>query len=396
MQKTKTQLQGLIDALPRWRRKVNGWLVRGDAGVERIIQANQKRFVWGVFAAFYLIFSLYGLFYLCQNSRLGDVYYRSNYNAMMDGTAMKPFVYRQFVPMLTNVVVNVTPKYMQFEANKAIEHFKSSASYAPIKELIPVLNEVLPDPNTHYKRMVSITLIYICLVGYMVMLYVFARALFPTQKAVALFAPLLGVYAFTSFNVPNQYIYDIPNLFLSTACFYFIFKQQNRHLILFFFLACFNKETAIYSLIFFTLWSFNRMETARFIKTWVSLAVIYIVVKASISIYFLNNNGAFLEEHTFNVLMGDLYAKSGINKILFAATMFFLFTYQWQQKPLFLKRSLWLLIPIFVSYIYYGFPNEYRIFFDVHGPLVLLATHTLVAATGIAQAKIFSRESEVV
>lgn len=346
--------------------------------------------IYALFALLYVLSAVYAMSYFFQNSALGDAYPRTRFDAMVDGYAAKPFIYRQLVPILVRAVDRATPASVRLAANDWVEDVKNKPDYKELRLYMPWLNKTFPLKITHYKRLVASIIIFASLLGYMAGIFALGRALFPHIPAIAFFAPVFAVVAFSSFGYQWQYIYDIPCLFLSTACFYFMYIRRFRLYFLMFFLACLNKETAIFSLVFFTIWFWDKMKDKEFALLWVLQCLVYLVVKSSISISYMNNGGFFLEQNAHLVLARDLLAVANIDKIIVFAVLWFLFTYHWHEKTDFLKRTLWILPMLYIAYFFFGYPHEYRVFFDLHAPLVLLATHTLVGATGLFKAPLLS------
>jgi hypothetical protein len=345
--------------------------------------------IYVIFAALYVLAAVYAMSYFLQNSSLGDAYARTRFDAMVEGNAAKPFVYRQLVPMMVRSVVMVTPQPARDAMNQWVEDVKTGNQYREARDYMPWINKSFPFRDTHYKRLIATIIIAGFTIGYMAALFLLGRALFP-EPAVALFAPIVGVLAFSSFGYQWQYIYDIPCLCLSTACFYLIYTQRFRLYMLIFFLSCLNKETAVFSLIFFVVWHLDKMPGKRFLMLWGLQCAIYLSVKVALTIEYMNNSGVFLEQNMPLVLARDFLGEANISKIVIILFLWFLFTFSWGDKPIFLKRALVIFPCVLLAYFFYGFPHEYRVFFDIHGPLVLLATHTLVVGTGIAKSPALS------
>lgn len=346
--------------------------------------------IYTVFALLYVISAAFAMSYFFQNSALGDAYYRTRFDAMVDGSAARPFVFRHLVPMVTNAVEAISPTALRESATRWIEYVKADEDYKEARRYLPWLDKSFPSTASHYRRLVASVIIFGFLIGYMVSIYALGSILFPRTKAVALCAPVLAALAFGSFGYQWQYIYDIPCLCLSSACFYFIYRQRFRLYMLVFFLACLNKETAIFSLAFFTIWFFGRLGERRFAVLWAVQCAIYISVKIALNINYMDNSGFMLEENMALVLARDVLGQANVSRIILFMALWFILTYRWQEKPLFLKKTLMLLPLLYIAYFYYGYPMEYRVFFDLHAPLVLLATHTLIVGTGIAESPIFT------
>jgi len=346
--------------------------------------------VYAIFAVVYVLSALYAMSYFFQNSSLGDAYPRTRFDAMIDGYASKPFIYRQLVPIFVRAIDRITPPDARGDVNNWVENIKTNKDYREFRRYTPWLEATFPLKITHYKRLVASIIIFTFLLLYMAVIFALGRKLFPNYPAVALLAPPFAMMAITSFGYQWQYIYDIPCLCLSTACFYFMYTQRFRLYLMVFFLSCLNKETAIFSMIFFAIWHVDKLGNKKFAVLWALQCAIYLSIKTILTVEYLNNPGYFLEQNMIVVLARDVLAEANLPKILLMAMMWFLFSHHWQDKPEFLKKSLWLLPMMYAAYFLYGYPMEYRVFFDLHGPLVLLATHTLVVATGIAHAPVFS------
>jgi len=355
---------------------------------------NTKRHwfpVYPFFALIYVICAIYAMMFYFQNSAsLGDGMSRGRLDRMVEGTAHKPFVYRQLVPNLVRSIEAVTPEPLRTAVSGAMQNYKVSMPYYLMKPYMPWFENIFPSEDSHYRRILASLVIFGFLIGYLAGIFALARALFPGSPAVALFAPIFAVVAYSSFGVPFQFIYDLATLCLSTACFYFIYTERHRCYLLVFFLSCLNKETAIFSILFFALWNAGRMEKKRFLTLWTLQCFLYILVKCMLTITYMNNPGELLERHADIIIKHDLLAAASIFKVITVMVLWFLLTYRWDDKPMFLKCSLWILPLIYLAYLLYGSPGEYRVFFDMHAPLVLLATHTLVVGTGVAASPLFS------
>ncbi|MDX2072815.1 MAG: hypothetical protein SFX19_00440 [Alphaproteobacteria bacterium] len=348
--------------------------------------------IYALFGFLYLLCSVYAMSYFFYNSSLGDKYIggQMRFEEMVDGTARKPFVYRQLVPIIVRALDQITPDAVREGGNQWVEGLKYRKNYKELQQTMPWFFNTFPDKATHYIRLLGSLIIFGFWVGYMAGIFALARAVMPSTPAVAFIAPLFATVAFSSFGYQWQYIYDIPCLCLSTACFYFLYTGRLRLYFLAFFLACLNKETAIFSVIFFSIWCWDKMDDRKFGLLWGAQCIIYCVVKVSISIYFMANDGSFLEINPGLMLKRDLLAQANIHKVALVAVLWFLFTHHWQDKPEFLKKTLWLLPLFYAAYFFAGFPGEYRVFFDLHAPLILLALHTLVVATGVAASPVFA------
>jgi hypothetical protein len=339
-----------------------------------------------VFLLVYVVLSSFVMLHFLSSSRLGDAFGRTRYDAMLEGKAWKPFAYRVLIPRATNMITAATP-----EALRDWVHFSAETALAgsdTVRVYLPWLAEIYRGPTT-YPRIVTTLLIYACLWGYIWALFRLAHALFPRQPAVHWFAPVFGLLVIPSFSWQWLYIYDIPLLFFATACFYAMATRNLLLYLVFFLLACLNKETTIFILMFFALWFAGRMPKTQFALLLLAQFAIYLSIRLATVYIFKDNIGFHLENNVVQVLSRDLFAKSKFFMILSVSFFFFLLTFRWMDKPLFLKYGFFLLPPFFVAYVLHGWPGEYRVFFDVMPLLILLGVHTLIVGTGIADSPFF-------
>jgi len=334
-----------------------------------------------LFILIYAILSLYVMQRFSAVSNMGQSPdYRATLGRMVYGTAARPFVYRALVPSLIRMVVDATPDDVRITANANLQY----SAFA----------RMLGRIGMTYTQAVMAVILYLCLCGYIVVLYKMGAFFFPQSWAMALFMPVIGLVMIPAFTFNGLYIYDFAVLFLTSACYYCMARQQWRRYLFWFVLACLNKETAIFILIFFALWCLPRLDSWRFIFYWAIQCVIYIFIKIALSIDFMYNPGVFLENHGSLDISSLLGGYNFMRLGLYFMTLFLL-TYHWQEKPLFARYILWIYPMMVVAYTLYGIPGEYRVFFDLFPLLTVLITHTLIEGTGIAKAAMFNRSEYV-
>lgn len=352
--------------------------------------------LWGrhrlaiVFGSVYLMLSLFAMVHFLNSSFLGDRYFKTAYDGMYDGTTHQPFVYRQLVPLSTRLLVAISPESLQVWVNDSVEAFRGNTQYEIWRITMPWLEHSFTSPGRHYQRIITMAIIYASLWGYVWALLSLARNLFPLSAAVAFFAPVFGLLAISSFSYPFQYIYDIPVLFLSTACYYFLAARRWRAYVLCFALACLNKETALFIALFSAIWLWKRLSKRGYINLMVAQYFVYAIIRLALLYAYQDNPGEYLKNHLFRTVPNEMLTLSNYERIFKIAFMFFLLTFQWNKKPAMLKCSLWLVPVMYAMFLLYGLPGEYRMFFDIMPLLLLLGVHTLVDGTGLSKAAFFT------
>jgi hypothetical protein len=333
-----------------------------------------------IFSALYVLLTLYALIHFLNNSYLGDKYFggRVSFDAMMDGTAWKPFVYRLLVPKIAAGIAAITPEFMEHAITNAAHKFASTSLLHEINQAIPTLKKTFPARHPVYPRLVVIALIYACLWGYVITLFKLARMLFPDNDMVAWAAPVVALVSISGCSAPMQYISDLPALFIATLCFLSIARQRLGSYLICFTLACLNKETAIFFTLFYCFWLYGRMDKQRYTLCLIAQLVIYGLIRYGVIIWYIQNHGNIFENH--GVFKKELFTPASIRPIIDIFVLFMLLTYSWPLKPLFLKYSLMLLPFVYGAFCLLGNPGEYRFFFDIMPLLCLLVTHSLVEA----------------
>ena len=344
----------------------------------------QRDYIPLTFMAVYAVLSLFALLHFLHCSYLGDWYFvgRTSFNATLNGTAWKPFVYRLLIPKLTQAITFATPETLQAGINASLYSLKEWHSLDGFRAAFPWFGNLFPDQGSIYPRTIAIFMIYGCLLGYIIMLQKLSLALFPLIPAIARFAPIFGLLAISSFSLPMQYLYDIPVLFLSCACYYAMVSRKPKTYLVFFTLACLNKETSLFILILFLFWNRTRLDRKTYLFYSLAQCVIYAVIKISITTVYAANPGAILEQHFAQTFNDDWLTPASHTRILYLCIWFFLLTYQWAVKPDFLKYTFFLMPVIAIAYLLFGKPGEYRVLMDILPLLTLLVTHTLISTAG--------------
>jgi len=341
------------------------------------------------FIALYILLSLWFLARFALVSHLGDSIDRTPLQAMIDGTAYRPFVYRLLIPKLTGFIVALTPEGMQDYMSGAMQSLADSSFLTYFPTIDTLIREQLSHPATFYSRMVMLALVYVCLWGYIIALRNLANFFWPQEPAMAWLAPVFGLILAGGCMYPRMFIYDIPGMCFAAAAYAAMARRRFEWYMLWFLLACLNKETAIFLLIFYALWHARRLDRSTFLTNLLIQGTLYLTVRIGIVVAFRDNRGVLLENHVY-AQIATMLTLHGIETIILFFSFLFMLTCRWREKPLFLRYVLWLFPMLWLAYIFYGSPGEYRVFMELFPLLTLLITHTLVKCTGLAESSIFT------
>ena len=131
------------------------------------------------------------------------------------------------------------------------------------------------------------------------------------------------------------YIYDLPNLFLTTLALYCIASQRKIAYWVVFALAILNKETAVVLVVPAVLlfWDFPRPSLRKVILGTAAQVGLFAAIRIPLGLAYRNNPGGTFENHLLDHLeMFRDYPVLGIISILVAAGMLLLVFRQLEEK----------------------------------------------------------------
>lgn len=271
----------------------------------------------------------------------------------------RPFVYRALMPLIISTTVKITPDFLaEWLTNKA-----KARNYT--QQLIE--NSDIEEEYV-FEYFVSLALILGCFYGFIIfmrkligMFYGFPDYVANILSFVALLlTPLLGKY--------SSHVYDPPILLLFSASLLFVMKRNWLLYNIAFLLASLNKETSLLLIGIFIASEYKTMNNRTLIFHILAQVSIWVIVKAAIMFIFKDNPGTVI---WFPLFYHNLQLIYHLPSLLFVvgvfAVFYFLIKDRWAEKPLILKRGLFItLIPIFILSIFFGYFDELRIYFEVY------------------------------
>jgi hypothetical protein len=346
-----------------------------------------------LFIGIYVMLAAHMLARFAYVSGFGDSWRGATLEGMVQGTAERPYVYRILVPQIIGGIVRLTPALLQDAVNQKLAVWLEDEA---VRGLLakPRMQGLYERPDLLYMRLVAGLVLMLLAAGYAVALYRLGSCLFPQQWALALFTPVIGLLIPPALMQPTVYLYDMAVLALSAACYCALATHRWRWYYFFFILACVNKETSLFMLLFYTLWFFPRLDTRRFIAHWAAQLALFVAIRGAIYRHFADNPGEFLKSDYRDWHINTLLAGYDAMALIIGLAAVFLLTFRWNEKPAFARYGLLILAMMGSAFFLFGRPGEYRVFFDVVPLLAVLAAHTLIAATGISSARLFQVEKE--
>jgi hypothetical protein len=349
-----------------------------------------KPIVWWAFIAVYVVTSLFVMGRYLYSSNMGDSWRVATLEQMVYGKADRPFVYRQLVPFMLRIVVEVVPYDVQKSVSDSVkENLGDFRIIRTFTDKRPSFQMAVERDGSYFLRVAAAIMVYGFLWLYIVSLYRLTALLFPNNAAMPLCAPIIGLLLIPGLMIPTAYPYDIAALGLFAASCYCILAGKWRWFFVWFVLACINKETALFTIALCAMWCFNRMERNKYYNFITVLFVVFMIIRGVIYWYFRDNEGLFLATSYRYQQFALLTSGYSHRTLLTMFGLFFLLSFRWQDKPLFARYGMVLIALMFGAYFMFGRPNEVRVFLDVMPLAAILMTHTLVECTGISSAACF-------
>ena len=186
----------------------------------------------------------------------------------------------------------------------------------------------------------------------------------------------------------SYFMYDYPNLFLFSACFLFLYQRKWTLFYVLFALTCFSKETAILLPFVFFL---NRREPQfrnRFWRHFFGQSAIWVIITIFLRYVFRHNPGQLVEfqllKRNIPIVLDPasyfqfdaLLLPRDLN-LLLIALLAVLVCRNWKKKPLFMRKSLAILIPLVGLGFFFGIIDEMRIYYEVVPIVFMLCLPTI-------------------
>ncbi len=311
---------------------------------------------------------IFGLF-LRDPGIVGDA--GASFYEQIDSSAHRPYVYRALLPLTARSIRAVVPESVR--ADLVDWAFATD----PVVDLFEREEWLL---RSFVEFAIAIPLMYLSFLGFMWALRDLAGQMFHASRYLLDAVPLIGLLCLPPFFTATNYVYDPPTLMLFTAGLALMERRSWSAYLIVFLLACINKETTLLLTVIFVLVSFTgplQLERRRF---WLLLAaqiLIVLLARLILMSVFAGNPGGAVNFTLFKnvfLLTGQTYTLPEV--VTWIGVILLLF-YRWPEKPLFLRRGLWILLPLFGLMLFFGLVNETRVFYEVYPLALLLALHTV-------------------
>ncbi|MCF8355907.1 MAG: hypothetical protein K9H48_15750 [Melioribacteraceae bacterium] len=282
------------------------------------------------------------------------------FNEMIEGEAHKPFVYRMLAPTIVRTISAILPaNFVRDINNWGVDNLTFLTSGTNNIKLVYFI--------------ISVGLWYFSIIGFALVLKRLALYYYPQSINLSFILPLVAVAGLPIFFKYYSYIYDFTHLFLFTLSLYLMSKSSWKMYLFIFCLTTLNKETSVLLILIFILHykeALSKLEFNRLLLTQVSF---FLIIKVFLTIYYAGNPGSVIEFHVVHNLKLEAYSISQFVTLIIIGIAV---AHDWKAKPLFLKRSFSIIIPLLILTFFLGFLDEYRDYYELYPIILLLISHS--------------------
>lgn len=300
-----------------------------------------------------LVIALGVFVFFLRNSGVG-INGKATWDKALTGTAWRPYAYRVLLPALANFAAPALDRIgalnlgIRSEALLGDKFFRARLN------------------GRQYPRQVVLLLVmmYLSLVGFAVGMWFLVRALGYRQWVQYVMPPLM-LEVSTLFFWNFGYMYDFTLLFLFTLGLLFMLRERWAAYLVVFAIGTLNKETTILLFVIFALYFFRHMQRRKFVSLSVWQLSLFAVIEGALRWLYRLNPGGSLEWHwPDQVAEFRLIAASAPYWLLIWAVAITLIVaaivYRWNQKPLFARAGLVILVVLLPLFVFWAWPLEIR------------------------------------
>jgi hypothetical protein len=318
------------------------------------------------------------------------------FTKMLDGSADRPYVHRQLVPIIANYAAGlVSPEAQPAFVERYLDPYRLKQLYFEKSKYHMKQTVEVWSPGYAIKYHIVYLILFLSLLGTLYCLRALIPYVCPRENPLTPFVPVLFILLLPLSFMHGSYYYDFVELLFLSLLLLTAIKGYYAWWLLFLPLAVLNKESNIlvpFLYVVIMVGNSSKWRSRLFIVFSFILSMgIYYFIKHK---YSLNPGGTVMWQLRKNIdfwlnpetyfLWHDFYAPMilfprGLNIILLAVLASLLF-WQWGEKPLFAKRlfvvAMLINIPLFILFCW---QDEMRNLSFLFLPVYLLIVNTLLA-----------------
>lgn len=224
-------------------------------------------------------------------------------------------------------------------------------------------------------RIAATIIIMLCAIGFVVGMWFLLKSYLNNEWKIAL-SVIVASEVLALMAVFPPHIYDIPTaMFFTVSLALFARRKFIPYLILFPF-ACLNRETTILLTVLFAVFFFGRLEKKAYLILLVSQIIIYAVVFLAVRIAFRDTPGReFFDALLYNLrIYASVPVLTAILVDVFLA-VFLVVNHKWERAPYLMRTAFLVFAPILtIMYLFIGVSFEVRVFIELLPVIIVIAT----------------------
>lgn len=355
------------------RRLTNNLRMVSKPATARAMTASPRGPLEALPSALYIAGSVLVLVIFLVNPGINH-YPPSLFDKTVDGTAHKPYVLRALVPVTIRVAAMVVPESIHSSLTRA-------AQTSPLREVLINLDKIPPELCTEF--VIAFLIMLAALLGYLLVLRDLFETFFESPREFVWTVPLMALLLLPPFFRYTSFVYDFPALFFFALGLSLMVRRRWTAYLLVFLVSCLNKETTILlTLVFWLNFRKGELPDRQFRGLLLLQIGGFILTKAALGYVYQGNPGGTLEFHLIDHNI-DLLKPYDPSTALAYLVLFLLLTYRWREKPLFLRRALWIAAPLFGLTLFLGFFDELRDYYELFPIMLLLVAHSFGSIIGL-------------
>jgi hypothetical protein len=300
-------------------------------------------------------------------------YHPSKFEDMVYGKAWKPFVYRTLLPTTVRVISAPVPQVIRTSLSEMVDENES------LKKLFEKLKW---EKELFVEYSFAMILMFLSLWGFAIAVRYLFALFYDTSTLLANLVSMLALLGLPTMFQYTSFLYDFPSLLLYTLGLIFLYKQDWKKFLILYPVACLNKETTILLTFIFFIYFHPRLRADYFYKLLFIQLTIFAVIKVFLFVIFKSNPGTFVEFHLVDHNLG-LLTGYDLPLAFTVLGLIMLIYYKWKEKPLFLRTTLWALLPLLFLTLFLGYLDELRDYYEVYPSVIILISHSIAQVMGL-------------
>jgi hypothetical protein len=300
---------------------------------------------------------------------------------MVYGKAHTPYQYRSLIPSIVRIATAAVPTPVKAAMSRSV----SPSLFYPMRW----------EGTFATGYSILLALLLLSLLGFIAATRYLFDGLFVGPPHVAALTAIAAALVLPTFFYPHsRYLYDFSTLFLFTFGLALMARRRWGWFAVLFPFACLNKETTILLTLVFAV-HFGRarkpLQDGLYRTLLVYQLIVFVVIKVALLYAFRSNPGSIVEFHLFDYnLLNIVLEPYSLSAVLIAFGLFLATTYGWTRRPLFLRDSLVIVVPLLMLSLLFGYVDELRNYYEAYPIVLLLIASTVCDLRGIS---LVSRDS---